>query len=90
MGSTRATAVIGLWTTTVWGFAGVALTREVVSTSRAADVVAASPLCSTACPALGAGPTWVAVAVLSAWGIIALGSLVALVVLLVGQASTRT
>lgn len=86
MTSTRPIVAIGLWATTIWGFAGVVLTREVVAGSRAADVIAASPLCVEGCPPLaGGGSTWVAVAVLSAWIVVALGSLAALVVLLLAQ-----
>lgn len=82
MGSSRTTiATLGLWTLAVWALAGAALTREVLVVSRAADVVAASPLCPPACPVVTA-PSWVAVLVMAAWVLIAVGSAVALVIML--------
>lgn len=82
MGSRRTTIVaLGLWALAVWSVGGVVLTREVLVASRAADVVAASPLCPPVCPG-GAAPSWLALAVMAAWVLIAVGSTVALVILL--------
>lgn len=84
MGNHRTRVVaLGLWALVVWAIVGAVLTRGVLSVSRAADVVAASALCPPACPA-GATPTWVAIVVLSAWVLLAVGGAVALV-LLVGR-----
>ncbi len=75
-------ASLGLRALAVWALAGAALTREVLVASRAADVVAASPLCPPACPA-GAAPSWLAVVVMVAWVVLAVGSAVTLAVVAV-------
>lgn len=82
MRSRRTTiAALGLWALAVWSFGGAVLTREVLVTSRAVDVVAASPLCPPACPG-AAAPSWVVLAVMAAWVLMAVGATVALVILL--------
>ena len=70
---------LGLWALAVWAVSGIALTREVLAASRAADVVAASSLCPPACPT-GAAPSWLAVAVMVGWVLVAVGSLLALAI----------
>ena len=89
MHTNRTTIVaLGLWTLAVWAFAGAALTREVLVLGRAADVVAASPLCPPTCPA-AAAPSWVAVVVMAAWVLVAVGSVVALTIVVARRVLDR-
>ena len=69
-----------LWTLSVWSVGGAVLTQDVLAATRAADIVAASALCPPACP-VGPASSWLAISVMAAWVLVAVGSLVALAIL---------